>query len=130
MKTYQFKVNKAMEEGDVMTKIKIIYEGKLICGFKMIGHSGFAKNGGPDILCASLSSISQMTVNGIIDFVNLDTHKIHVESDVKEGLLFFSLDYPLHRNDTVQQLFRSFILYVMQLEELYPQYVKLEGVVK
>ena len=110
-----------------MTNIRFGYDNDFIIGFSMLGHACFSKNCEPDIVCASLSSISQMTVNGIIDFLGEDENVIDVESDERNGNLIFMLKYPAYCNETVQQMFKSLKMYVMQLEEIYPKNIKVRG---
>ena len=53
-----------------MTQIELLYDGNLVIGFNMEGHAQYNVNG-PDILCSSLSTSSQMTLNGILDWTGL-----------------------------------------------------------
>ena len=108
-----------------MTKIKLIYDNNIIIGFRMEGHAGF-NPGGPDILCASLSTASQMTINGILDWTGLSVEDIVKESDMRKAILHVCMPSNLHESITVQQLFRSFELYVEQLSEHYGEYVSLD----
>lgn len=110
-----------------MTQIKMIYDNNIIIGFRMEGHAGFNTEG-PDILCASLSTASQMTINGVLDWTGLSLEDVIEETDERKAILHIELPLraKLHVSVTVQQLFRSFEMYVEQLEEQYNQYVSLE----
>lgn len=108
-----------------MTQIKMIYDNNIIIGFRMEGHAGF-NTVGPDILCASLSTASQMTINGILDWTGLSLEDVIKETDERKAILHICIPSNLHVSNTVQQLFRSFEMYVEQLAEQYNQYVSLE----
>lgn len=101
----------------------------MYCGFDMEGHAGFNTNG-PDILCASLSAISQMTVNGVLDWVGLQPEDIVQIQDQTTGRLLVALPDNMNISMTIQQLFKSFFMYVEQLAELYPENVDIEGIEK
>lgn len=108
-----------------MTKVKMIYDNNIVLGFRMEGHAGY-NPGGPDILCASLSTASQITVNGILDWIGLDYDEIVTEFDKKAGVMEVRLPSKLYGSTTVQQLFKSFELYVEMLEGQYGEHVSLE----
>lgn len=108
-----------------MTQVEMIYDNNIIIGFRMKGHAGYVSKG-PDILCASLSAASQMTVNGVLDWVGLDFDDLLKGYDVKDALLHIEVPDKLYCGHTVQQLFKSFEMYVEQLVEQYEGYVKLE----
>lgn len=108
-----------------MTRIEFIYDDNIILGFKMEGHARFNTEG-PDILCASLSTASQMTINGILDWTGLSCDNIIKKEDPVKALLHIEVPDRLYFSNVVQQLFRSFKLYAKQLEEQYSEYVCLE----
>ena len=107
-----------------MTRVEMIYDNNIIIGFRMEGHAGFNTKG-PDILCASLSTASQMTINGILDWTDLDAEECIKKEDKKEGILWFELPTPC-LSVTTSQLFKSFELFIEQLSEQYKGFVKLE----
>lgn len=108
-----------------MTHITMIYDNNLIIGFKMQGHAGYNTKG-PDILCSALSSTSQMTINGILDWTGLSVEDVTVECDAKEGMLHIVVPDGLYISLVAQQLFKSFEMYVESLEEQYDKFIKLE----
>ena len=61
--------------GCQMTRVEMIYQNNIIIGFRMEGHAGFNTKG-PDVVCASLSATSQMTVNGILDWTGLSLEDV------------------------------------------------------
>ena len=107
-----------------MTQIEIIYDNNIIIGFNMKGHAGY-NQGGPDILCASLSTASQMTINGILDWIGVDVEEAVKEANQIDGILHFEISVS-YTSITTNQLFKSFEIYVEQLEEQYKENVKLE----
>ena len=112
--------------GCQMTQVEMIYDDNIIIGFRMKGHAGF-NHDGPDILCASLSTASQMTINGLLDWTGLNLEDIVKESNEKEALLYIRMPSRLlYVTPTVQQLFKSFEMYVEQLSDQYSDYVSLE----
>ena len=107
-----------------MTHVEMIYDNNIIIGFRMEGHAGFNTKG-PDILCASLSTASQMTINGVLDWTGLSLEDIVKESDERKAILYVCMP-SRYESITVQQIFRSFEIFVEQLEEQYDDYVTLE----
>lgn len=108
-----------------MTHVEMIYKNNIIIGFAMEGHAGFNTKG-PDILCASLSAASQMTVNGILDWTGLSLTDIMLAYDQQYGILHIELAEEEHCSVTVQQLFKSFELYVAMLADIYVDNITLE----
>ena len=107
-----------------MTHVEMIYDNNIIIGFRMEGHAGFNTKG-PDILCASLSTASQMTINGVLDWTGLSFEDIVKESDERKAILYVCMP-SRYESITVQQILRSFEMFVEQLEEQYDDYVSLE----
>lgn len=108
-----------------MTQITMIYDNNLIIGFRMEGHAEFNVKG-PDILCASLSTASQMTINGILDWVGLNFEDIVIECNSAKGILHIQLLKGYYEHMTTQQLLKSFEMYIESLEEQYEKFIKLE----
>ena len=108
-----------------MTKVEVFYNRNVIIGFRMEGHAMLNAHGF-DILCASLSTASQMTVNGIIDWIGLDADEIVQELDKARAIIHVIIPPEESESSVVQQLFRSFIMYIEELAKQYPDNVKLE----
>ena len=106
-----------------MTRVKMLYDQNLFRGFDMKGHAEFNK-GGPDVICASLSAASQLTINGILDWIGCDFDEVVSLNDVVKGLLRIELPEPMYVNVTVQHMFKAFELYVKMLSEQYPENIK------
>lgn len=108
-----------------MTHIEIFYHGNIIYGFRMEGHAGYNLNG-PDVVCASLSAVSQMTVNGVLDWLGVDLDECLKEQNQMLGLLHFEVPLELYTNTTIHQLFRAFEMYVTSLSEMFEENIKVE----
>lgn len=108
-----------------MTKVKVKIFKNLTIGLAFEGHAGF-NPGGPDIVCAALSTASQMTINGILDWTGLSVEDIVKKCDEKLGVLEIEIPDGLNNHVVVQQLFKSFEMYVESLAEQYKDYVSLE----
>lgn len=102
----------------------MLYSGNMYSGFVMQGHAGY-NTGGPDILCASLSAASQMTINGILDWTGIDVEDFVKVNNPTTGKLVVELPPTIDQSTTVQQLFNTFAMYIEQLAELYPENVDL-----
>lgn len=108
-----------------MTRVEMIYDNNIIIGFRMEGHAGFNLNG-PDILCASLSTASQMTINGILDWTGLSVEDIVLAQNELYAVLFVQIPDEHVSHMTTQQLLKSFEMYVESLEEQYAKFIILE----
>ena len=124
---FQTEVDWVPQEGDGMTTISMIYDRNLICGFEMLGHAGYSKNGEPDIVCSALSSTSQMTINSILDWTGLSLEDVKCfEQDEKQGHLLFLLNDTYYNGLVTQQLLNAFHMYTDLLEQTYPDNIKKE----
>ena len=108
-----------------MTHVKILYDRNIPFGFEMFGHAGYGEPG-KDIVCASLSAASQMTVNGLVEMTGVDCEDLIVEQNPVWGILKLQLPDNLHYNMASHCLLRSFEVYISQLAEAYPQCVYYE----
>lgn len=108
-----------------MTNITFLYDNHIIYGFKMEGHACYNLDG-PDILCASLSATSQMTINGILDWTGLSLDDCIKELEERKAIIWFEVPDKLYATNTVQQLFKSFEMYVEELETMYSGNIKVE----
>ena len=67
-----------------------------------------------------------MTINGILDWIGISFSDVIVEQNESKGLLYVAIPEALHVSRVVQQLLKSFELFVEQLSEQYKEYVSLE----
>ena len=106
-----------------MTKIVMQYNRNIPVGFKMEGHAGF-NPGGPDIVCASLSAISQMTTNGILHWLGIDYDEVVHECNPHSGVLHIRVPEEFEGNITVQQFFTAFEMHANSLSKMYNENIK------
>lgn len=107
-----------------MTQVEMIYDKNIVVGFKMNGHAKY-NQGGPDIVCSALSAISQMTINGVLDWIGVDADEAIKENIPSLAILHFEIPFFL-TSITTNQLFKSFEMYVEELVQQYEQYISLE----
>ncbi|HHZ05400.1 MAG TPA: ribosomal-processing cysteine protease Prp [Clostridiales bacterium] len=84
-----------------------------ITGFRVSGHSDYAKAGDDDIVCAAVSSAAYMTVNTVTDVLH-----ITAEIEAEDGNMYFrvfSKDAAACRD-----ILGGFKLHMLQLTEQYP----------
>lgn len=106
-----------------MIKINIKRKNKQIIYFKINGHANFGEYG-EDIVCASVSSVSQMTLNGLIEILKLNNLKY----DIKEGLIVCDLEnsnLKLEQYEKANILLESMYSYLKAVADNYPKNVKL-----
>lgn len=102
----------------VSTMIEIIFKTKnnKIIYFEVKGHANLS-NYGTDIVCSAISSTTLMTINGILEILNLRPYFI-----LKEG---HSLcDLTNCDIDLAQNLVKSYYVFVKELAKKYPKNLK------
>ena len=103
-----------------MTKIIIFKQEKLISGFQIKGHSGFAESG-QDIVCSAVSTASQMALVGLKEVLDLN-----VESNMKEGFLIVHLQKEDLQNEKAQTILLSMEKTLQSIADEYARFVKME----
>lgn len=94
-----------------------VYEHQGVCtGFQCSGHAGFAVEG-QDVVCASVSSALQLTVNGITEVLGVQA-KVNVQENKIDFLLS---EHP----DQAIAFLDAFLLQMRLLTEDYPKYIRL-----
>lgn len=93
------------------------FSDKPIYGFHITGHSD-ANPGGPEVICAGVSSAAYMTANLITEVVGLDPQLSVEDGDM---LLRLKTEQEAKRCDDILQGLR---LHLCSLEEQYPKYIK------
>ncbi len=91
----------------------------LLCGFSLSGHAG-GGSWGKDIVCAAISSAAYLTVNTLTDICGCQAR-----IEERDGLLQMTLK----REDIprAQDLLRGLKLHLEQLQEQYPQRIRVES---
>lgn len=100
-----------------MIKIKVISENDIVSSISIKGHSNYDEFG-KDIVCASVSTISTTTVNGIL-LIDNDSLKY----EVNDGLLIINV---LKHNEVIDKLILNMLNLLSELEKQYPKNVKIE----
>ena len=108
-----------------MTSVKVYYDENIPIGFGMYGHAKYCVDG-PDIVCASLSAVSQMTVNGLVEWLGVDSDDLITEKNEVWGTLKVMIPDEIGYNTASHHLLRSFEVYIEMLAKAYPQNVKYE----
>ncbi|MBR1781646.1 MAG: ribosomal-processing cysteine protease Prp [Oscillospiraceae bacterium] len=104
-----------------MTTVKFTMEGSRITGFTSEGHSGYGE-AGEDIVCAAVSSTIGLvecacnTVLGIAASVRIDEKKARISLHLPGGL-------SPEDEHTCQTLLASLMVYIVELQEEYPDYI-------
>ena len=85
-----------------MTKIKFFKSNNLFVGFECSGHTGYEEYG-KDVLCATISGISQSVVLGLTKVLNIN---VDMKKDDKKGHLKVELpsDLSLDKMQSAQVL--------------------------
>lgn len=85
-------------------------------GFRISGHAGAGEEG-TDIVCAAVSSASYLTANAITEILHIDA-----ETEVVEGEMLLRI----RSRDAVvcRDFLAAFKLHMMELEEQYPENIK------
>ena len=106
-----------------MIKIKIQKHNDNIVYFKISGHAD-SEEYGKDIICASVTSVVQMTLNGLLEILNMTG----IEYIEKNGLVICNLkNSGLSEEDLTKSdiLTRSMESYLNAVMDEYPEYVKI-----
>ena len=84
-------------------------------GFSLSGHAGYA-DAGEDIVCAAVSAMTNLAVNGMEAF-----GAVAQVTAKEEGFLSYRMD-----NDCgeAKRLMRSFYEELAQLQNLYPKHIR------
>lgn len=107
-----------------MIKINIQMQNKKIVYFKIEGHANAAAYG-EDVICAAVSSVAQMTLNGYVEVLELKNLKYKEEN----GLIICDLK---SSNLTEEQFEKAHILsdsmhsYLREVADIYPKFVKIK----
>ncbi len=103
-----------------MTKIFVYKKEKLICGFEVAGHSGFAEEG-QDIVCSAVSTATQMALVGLKEVLKLD-----VKQKLGDGFLAVSLKEEDIEKQAVQTLLRAMEETLKSIAKQFSRFVKME----
>ena len=107
-----------------MTKVRIQKHNGSIVSVECDGHTGYGVEG-EDIVCASLSSVIQTAVLGIMRIVGVN---IAFETDQKDGYLYAMLPKSMSKSQEhdADIILRTAYLGVSDLYENFSDYISLE----
>lgn len=88
-----------------------------VAGFSLRGHADYSETGS-DIVCAAVSSAAYLVVNTATDALHIAPLALRAE----EGDLFFRVDEK--DEEGCGPLFEGLKLHLLQLEEQYPDYLR------
>ena len=106
-----------------MIEIKIQRKNDKIVHFEIRGHANSSEYG-QDIVCAAISSVSQMTLNGLLEVLKFKNLKY----EEKEGYIVCDLDKSDLTDDEIEKseiLIQSMYSYLKAVEESYGKYVEI-----
>ena len=108
-----------------MTKISFFKKNKKFVAIECTGHTGFAESG-EDILCATISSICQSGILGMIKVLKVQGYKYKINED--KGYLKFVLPDVINDDmlDRTQILFETMYASIEDLLEGYSKYLLME----
>lgn len=101
-----------------MTTVTFYKSDKLICGFKITGHSGYSEEGS-DIVCAAISSSAIMAVNII-------TEILHINAEVTEDDGFLMMNLSQKEAEKSSVILDGLKLHLTALSEQYTKYIKVK----
>lgn len=92
----------------------------MITGYKVSGHAGYAEEGS-DIICSSISSLTQAPVIGLEKHLNLHPSCLVNQED---GILEVALNSA--PNDLTQAILQTMVYGIGSIESQCPQYVRIQ----
>ena len=107
-----------------MTKVVILKKNDRIFEVECDGHTNYGEKG-EDIVCASLSSIVQTAVLGILMIVELE---LEMERDDERGYLKFTLPEKLDSKQDIQAcaILDTMVCGISDLYESFSDFIELE----
>ncbi len=100
-----------------MTNIFFTKRSNKFVGFTVSGHTNKAEYG-KDVLCAAISTASQMAVCGIVEVA-----KIKAKVKIKSGFLSLELNEPTEKSELILETLYKSLCSICENEK---KYVKLE----
>ena len=100
-----------------MIKVKVLSMKNHIDRIDILGHADYEEYG-KDIVCSSVSSIVTTTVNGIYE---IDKDYLNVKEE-KDGMIITILK----NDDVCDKLIKNMLSLLQELEESYPENIKVK----
>ncbi len=102
-----------------MIVVKFKKKDNLYMSFEIKGHANSGKYG-EDVVCAAISSVSTMTLNGILEVLNLE-----IKYKYEEGYIYCDLNNHVN-NLELQNLIKIMYLFIESVANEYPKNVKID----
>lgn len=103
-----------------MIKAKFCKHNGVYCGFEVSGHANFAEYG-QDIVCASVTSAVQLTINGISEILKVDSRIKVLDNSV-------SIMLPENPNSSTIAFLKALYLHLELLSQDYNGTIKITNV--
>ncbi|MBP3634737.1 MAG: ribosomal-processing cysteine protease Prp [Oscillospiraceae bacterium] len=103
-----------------MTRVEFFDQDGKICGFSVMGHSGYAE-AGADIVCAAVSTAVQFAETTITDVLG-----VQAKTKVNESKAQITLTLPASYEDeeAVQAVLTGMMLTLCELRDQYPDHIE------
>ena len=103
-----------------MLQIELIQDdARRTLGFNITGHAGYAEHG-KDIVCASVSTASQMCMLGLLEILKLNVRYIFEDS-----MTYCFLDKEHLDNKEAVAFMAAFAMFITTLEQQYPKHIEI-----
>ena len=99
-----------------MIKAELFVRKKKIVGFRLTGHSGMDDHG-KDVLCAFVSSAAYMTANTVTDVICAEA-----QASADDGYMYVRVSDSYA--DRCRDISEGFRLHLVNIQEEYPEYLK------
>lgn len=108
-----------------MTRVVFLRDAsRRLVGFDIIGHAGYA-DFGRDIVCAAVSSCSELILHQLCDCFGFDTDcTVDPDSASVHCMLCFAADAPNESRDTAHFLLDGFYRTMSETSDEYPRFLK------
>ena len=107
-----------------MINITIVKSNNKIITIEATGHSGYAESG-QDIVCASVSSLTQALINGLIEVVKI-TPKYVIDEDIPHLSVTLPKEMEEEKSKYAQVLMCSTCLALKDIANSYSKFIKIK----
>ena len=107
-----------------MINVTIVKSNNKIITIEATGHSGYAESGS-DIVCASVSSLTQALINGLIEVVKI-TPKYTIDEEIPHLSVTLPKDLDDEKSKYAQVLMNSTYLGILGVADGYPKFIKIK----
>ena len=107
-----------------MINVTIVKSNNKIITIEATGHSGYAESGS-DIVCASVSSLTQALINGLIEVVKINP-KYVIDEEIPHLSVTLPNDLTEEKSKYAQVLMSSTCLAIKGVADSYPKFIKIK----